>query len=221
MHLIPFAVMLTYISAEHRILSNGIGGSPVEDFLDSLSSKQAQKVAWVLRLIEAIDSVPAQYLKKLPGTGYLGSQGAVGKPYDPFARISIWLALSCLDQWICKEDREGSTARDCIGRATTARLSQQEQESMSELERYVNRRKRCDPKFAEGFEVGYSNFKVGVLLRQAREKAGMTQADVARRLRTKKSAISRIENHAEDIRLSTIQKYAKALGKNLRVEIMG
>ena len=81
--------------------------------------------------------------------------------------------------------------------------------------------KRLDPEFAEGFEAGYSNFKVGVLLRQAREKAGMTQDDLARRLRTKKSAISRIENHAEDIRLSTIQKYAKALGKNLRVEIMG
>ena len=92
---------------------------------------------------------------------------------------------------------------------------------MSDLERYVNKCKRTDPQFAEGFEIAYSNFKVGVLLRQAREKAGMTQDDVARRLRIKKSAISRIENHAEDIRLSTIQRYAKALGKNLRVEIMG
>ena len=44
------------------------GGSPVEGFLDSRSSKQAQRVAWVLRLIEEIDSVPAQYFKKLPGT---------------------------------------------------------------------------------------------------------------------------------------------------------
>jgi phage-related protein len=44
------------------------GASPIEDFLDSLSGKQAQKVAWVLRLIEDIDSVPAQYFKKMPGT---------------------------------------------------------------------------------------------------------------------------------------------------------
>lgn len=92
---------------------------------------------------------------------------------------------------------------------------------MSDLEKYVKKRKRRDPEFAEGFEVGYSNFKIGILLSQARERAGMTQDDVARRLRTKKSAISRIENHAEDIRLSTIQKYARALGKNLRVEIRG
>jgi len=44
------------------------GKCPVEDFLDSLSGKQAQKVTWVLRIIEELDSVPAQYLKKLPGT---------------------------------------------------------------------------------------------------------------------------------------------------------
>ena len=58
-----------------------------------------------------------------------------------------------------------------------------EQGSMSDLERYVKKRKRTDPQVAEGFEVGYSNFKVEVLLRQAREKAGMTQDDVARRLK--------------------------------------
>jgi len=44
------------------------GASSIEEFLDSLSSKQAQRVAWVLRLIEEIDSVPAQYFKKMPGT---------------------------------------------------------------------------------------------------------------------------------------------------------
>jgi phage-related protein len=40
----------------------------VEEFLDSLESKQAQKVAWVLQLIEELDVVPAQYFKKLMNT---------------------------------------------------------------------------------------------------------------------------------------------------------
>lgn len=92
---------------------------------------------------------------------------------------------------------------------------------MSDLQKYVNRRNQQDAEFAEGFEAGYSNFKVGVLLKQAREKAGLTQDDVAGKLSTKKSAISRIENHAEDIRLSTIQQYAKALGKRVKVELVG
>ena len=45
---------------------------------------------------------------------------------------------------------------------------------MSDLERYIKKRKGRDPEFAEGFEAGYSNFKFGLLLRQARERAGMT-----------------------------------------------
>jgi phage-related protein len=38
---------------------------PVMDFLDSLSGKVAQKITWVLRLIEEIDVVPTKYFKKL------------------------------------------------------------------------------------------------------------------------------------------------------------
>jgi phage-related protein len=47
------------------------GTRPVEEFLDSLSDQQAQKVAWVLRLVERLDRVPEQYLKKLVGTDQL------------------------------------------------------------------------------------------------------------------------------------------------------
>ena len=90
---------------------------------------------------------------------------------------------------------------------------------MSDLKRFVEERKKIDPEFAEGYDEGYENFKIGVLLRQARENEGITQEEVARKLKTKKSAISRIENHSEDIRLSTLRKYAKALGKHVRLEI--
>jgi phage-related protein len=44
------------------------GKCPVEEFLDSLSDRHTQKVAWVLRLIERLEIVPQQYLKKLAGT---------------------------------------------------------------------------------------------------------------------------------------------------------
>ncbi len=50
-----------------------------------------------------------------------------------------------------------------------------------DLDKYISRRKRTDKKFAENFEVGYHEFKVGVLLRQAREQAGITQEDLAQR----------------------------------------
>lgn len=90
---------------------------------------------------------------------------------------------------------------------------------MSDVERYIEKRKKKSPKFAENFESGYNAFEFSVMLRQAREEAGITQETIAKKLRTRKSAISRIENHAEDIRLSTLNKYAKALGKNLKVQL--
>jgi phage-related protein len=44
------------------------GRKPVEEFLDDLNGKQAQKVAWVLKLVEELDVVPVQYFKKLVST---------------------------------------------------------------------------------------------------------------------------------------------------------
>jgi DNA-binding XRE family transcriptional regulator len=90
---------------------------------------------------------------------------------------------------------------------------------MSDLNEYIERRKASDPEYSENYENGYQHFKIGVALRQAREEAGMTQAEVAEQLDTQKSAISRIENHAEDIRLSTLENYAKALGLNLKIQL--
>jgi ribosome-binding protein aMBF1 (putative translation factor) len=90
---------------------------------------------------------------------------------------------------------------------------------MSDLKQYIVKRKKADPAFAEGYEEGYEQFKIGVVLRQARESAGLTQEELAIRLKTQKTAISRIENHAEDIKLSTLDRVAKALGKRLEVNI--
>jgi ribosome-binding protein aMBF1 (putative translation factor) len=86
---------------------------------------------------------------------------------------------------------------------------------MSDLKKYIADRKKKDKEFANGFDEGYEQFKIGIVLRQARESAGLTQEDLANRLNTKKTAISRIENHAEDIKLSTLDRVAKALGKRL------
>lgn len=92
-------------------------------------------------------------------------------------------------------------------------------EEMDDLDRSIAEWKKRNPDLAREFDEGYENFKIGVLFRVSREQAGLTQEEVARRLKTKKSAISRIENHAEDIRLSTLRKYAKALGKEISLKI--
>jgi DNA-binding XRE family transcriptional regulator len=90
---------------------------------------------------------------------------------------------------------------------------------MSDLRLYIKERKKRDPEFAGNFEQGFEEFKLGVLLRQAREEAGLTQEELGKRINTKKTAISRIENHAEDIKVSTLEKIAKALGKHLTISL--
>ena len=90
---------------------------------------------------------------------------------------------------------------------------------MDDLDKYTEKRKNKSPKFAQNYDKGYEKFKIGALLKQARLDAGLTQEQVATKLKTGKSAISRIENHAEDIRLSTLVNYAQALGKSLKLEV--
>jgi HTH-type transcriptional regulator / antitoxin HipB len=90
---------------------------------------------------------------------------------------------------------------------------------MSDLRRYISKRKKKDAAFAEGFDEGYADFQIGLLVRQLRKKAGLTQFELAEKLHTQKSAISRIENQSEDIRISTLYKIAAVLGKHVEISI--
>ena len=49
-------------------------------------------------------------------------------------------------------------------------------------------------------------FKLGVLLQEARLQKGMTQEDLAKKCGTNKSYISKVENNIKDVRISTLQK---------------
>ena len=87
---------------------------------------------------------------------------------------------------------------------------------MSDLKKYISERKKRDRKFAEGFDEGYEQFKWRDAASGANQ--GLTE-ELARRLKTKKTAISRIENHADDIKLSTLERVAASLGKRLQISI--
>lgn len=91
---------------------------------------------------------------------------------------------------------------------------------MSDLQQYKNNRMKKDPEFWKDYDERFETFKLGILLKQARMEAGMTQEQIARELQTTKSVISRMENHATDIRLSTLEKFAKALGRHIHVALV-
>jgi phage-related protein len=53
---------------EIQFYRTAAGSCPVEEFLDELNAKQAQKVLWVLKAVQELPQVPKQYFKKLEGT---------------------------------------------------------------------------------------------------------------------------------------------------------
>ncbi len=72
----------------------------------------------------------------------------------------------------------------------------------------------------EELESGYENFKLGTLLHEARLEKGLTQAELAEKVGTTKSYISKIENNIKEVRLSTLQKIVHlGLGGHLDLSI--
>ena len=91
---------------------------------------------------------------------------------------------------------------------------------MSDLQKYKAKRMQKNPDFWNDYEKRFDTFKLGVLLKQARVEAGMTQEQIAKQLKTSKSVISRMENHATDIRLSTLENFARAVGRDIQIALV-
>ena len=75
-------------------------------------------------------------------------------------------------------------------------------------------------KTREKFEQEFEAFKIGVLIQEARKKQHLTQEQLAERVGTTKNYISRIENNASDIRLSTLMRIVgEGLGGHLKLSV--
>lgn len=70
------------------------------------------------------------------------------------------------------------------------------------------------------YEEGFESFKIGVLIQEARKKQNLTQEELALKCGTTKNYISRIENNASDIRLSTLMRIIReGLGGHLKLNL--
>jgi HTH-type transcriptional regulator/antitoxin HipB len=100
-------------------------------------------------------------------------------------------------------------------------MKKAENKNMTTLDEIINIKygKRGAPK-REKWEQEFESFRLGVLLEEARIKLGMTQEELAIKCGTNKSYISRIENDASDIRLSTLMKIIQqGLGGHLKLTL--
>lgn len=88
---------------------------------------------------------------------------------------------------------------------------------MSDLQKYISDKKKKSLEFAREYDALAEDYELRSLLSQMRKEAGLTQKELAQVMHTKETAISRIENHARDIRLSTLEQYAAACGRHLKL----
>ncbi len=78
--------------------------------------------------------------------------------------------------------------------------------------------KKGNPK-REVWEQRFETFRLGIMLEEARKKRNLTQEELAEKCGTNKAYISRIENDASDIRLSTLMKIIQGLGGQLKLTL--
>lgn len=79
--------------------------------------------------------------------------------------------------------------------------------NLKSLDQFVDEQygKKGTPK-RDKLDKGYKEFKLGILLQQARLEKGLTQEQLADRCGTNKGYISKVENNIKDVRISTLQK---------------
>ena len=90
---------------------------------------------------------------------------------------------------------------------------------MTEIERFIRARKARNPAAWRDFEDRYARYAVGMMLALHRERSGLSLGEFAKRVRMQKAAVSRLENHGEDVRLSTIRRYVQATGRPMTLKI--
>ena len=81
---------------------------------------------------------------------------------------------------------------------------------------YLDKRMKDDPNFAEGLLEEESKLESAVAVMEAREKAGLTQEQIAKKAGIPQSTIARIEK-GNNTSINTMTKIALALGKTLDI----
>jgi predicted transcriptional regulator len=86
--------------------------------------------------------------------------------------------------------------------------------------RTMKKRLLADPKVQAEYDRLAPEFEIAAALVKARSRAGLTQADVARRMGTTQSVVARLESGRQTATTATLQRYAKATGSRLKVELV-
>jgi ribosome-binding protein aMBF1 (putative translation factor) len=81
----------------------------------------------------------------------------------------------------------------------------------------LHKRWMKDPKYRREYQALEEEFSIAVAMIEARTRAGMTQQEVARRMKTTQAVIARLESGGSKPSTRTLERYARATGSRLRI----
>ena len=81
---------------------------------------------------------------------------------------------------------------------------------------------RSQPKYKEKYDEAAPEFELLRKMLEARKRAGLTQEQVAEKMGTKATAITRLESASSEHspKVETLRKYAEAVGCRLNIELI-
>ncbi|KAA6352080.1 hypothetical protein EZS27_000578 [termite gut metagenome] len=164
-------------------------------------------MVWTFDLIEEVERVPETYLKQVENTDGL-YEIRIQQGSDIFRIFCFFHRNNLIVLANGFQKKTQQIPKGEIDKALKIKKDMnQKTNNIMILEEFKERHygKIRTPERDE-LEVGYENFKLGVLLQQARHEKGLTQEELAQRTGTTKSYISKIENGVKEVRLSTLQK---------------
>lgn len=88
-----------------------------------------------------------------------------------------------------------------------------------DLDRSIARRATANPDYPQMVRAALDRRRLLRALAAERERQHIPQMTVARSMKTSQPAVARIESGEVDVRLSTIERYAAAVGKRIQYEL--
>lgn len=76
-----------------------------------------------------------------------------------------------------------------------------------------------DPDFKKEYDALKPEFEIARVLIEARFKSHLSQKQVAEKMKTTQSVIARLESGQQNVSINTLRRYAKAVGRNIKIEI--
>jgi transcriptional regulator with XRE-family HTH domain len=74
-----------------------------------------------------------------------------------------------------------------------------------------------DPKYRREYQALEEEFSLTAAMIEARSRAGMTQEQLARRMKTTQAVVARLESGGSRPSTRTLERYARATGNRLRI----